>query len=248
MIFKNKETNEIIDVIVLSYNNIKITKVFLDNLFNNTDVNFSLFMIDNGSSDGTQEYLKDFFKNKNNTTLFLGGKNLGVIDGRNFGYELSTKYEKKSEYILILDNDQIVRKNWLSQHLSVLEDKNNPKDIVGVEAWQMRNDFYPFRKNENICEPYSYVGCGGSLIRRKVIEDIGLFDERFNPCYFEDPDFAFRAYDKGYKIGWNIGAKLIHVPHQTLGNLDQKHEKFLASFKKFQEKWKGRTPPKILNK
>jgi len=72
-----------------------------------------------------------------------------------------------------------------------------------------------------------------------------MFDERFNPSYFEDPDFNLKSYNAGYKIGWNEHAKIVHFPHQTLGVLpsQEKAKRFGNSIKKFREKWKGYSMP-----
>ena len=244
MIYKSRATYSDIELIVLSCNALKITKQFLDLLYKNTK-DFTIVMIDNGSQDGTPEYLKTFADQQNNMTLVLNDTNLGVIGGRNQGYSISCTLEPKSKYILILDNDQFVQEGWLAQHMDFLK---KGYDIVGVEAWQMDRNFYPFKKNSNINEPFSYSGCGGSLIKREVIEKIGLFDDRFNPSYFEDPDFCFRAIDAGYKIGWNANAKVVHLPHQTLGSIADRNQRFQNSFLKFREKWKGRKNVMISNK
>jgi len=244
MVYKNKVVNNLLDVIVLCHNSLFITKKFLIDLYKNTK-DFSLFLIDNGSTDKTPEYLKNFANEKNNVTLFLSDKNLGVISGRNFGYKLSCDYNNLSEYVFIIDNDQFVQDGWLESHMAVIKEGY---DLVGVEGWKLNKQFFPIGKLENPLEPYDYVGCGGSLIKRSVIEDIGLFDERFNPCYFEDPDLSFKMYDKGYKFTWNHKSKILHLPHQTLGKLSDKKEKFLSSYKKFQEKWEGHKLPNIVRR
>ena len=242
MIYKTKVVNNCLDVIVLCCNSLFVTKKFLIDIYKNTE-NFSLFLIDNGSTDKTPEYLKKFADDKDNITLFLSDKNLGVISGRNLGYKLSCGYQEPSDYVLIIDNDQFVQKGWLESHMAVI---NEGYDAVGVEGWKLNKQFFPIKKNENPLEPYDYIGCGGSLIKRNVIEDIGLFDERFNPCYFEDPDFCFKMYDKGYRFTWNHKSKVLHLPHQTLGILPDKREKFLSSYKKFQEKWNGHCLPNLV--
>ena len=80
------------------------------------------------------------------------------------------------------------------------------------------------------------------MMKKEIPATIGLFDNQFNPCYFEDPDFCFRAFDAGYRIGWNPQAKIVHLAHSTLGTLGQKKkmERFMVSYKKFKEKWRKR--------
>jgi GT2 family glycosyltransferase len=229
-----------VDIIVLSNNGLETTKDFLNLLYKNTnEKDFRLIWIDNGSTDGTVDFLKTFFENRNNVVAISSEDNLGVVDGRNLGYYYSTCTSiKKSDFLLYLDNDQFVSDGWLEQHFSVL---NMGYDIVGVEAWRMNKIFVPTEKIESINKDFNYVGCGGMLIKREVTKKIGMFDTRFNPSYFEDPDFVMRAYDAGFKIGWNYKSKIIHMPHQTLGKLpqDEKMKRFNNSWKEFRKKWDG---------
>jgi GT2 family glycosyltransferase len=81
-------------IVVLSHNNKNITEKFIELLFANTRA-FRLIMIDNGSSDGTSEYLTQVLENKSSSsntekyiTLVLNKENLGVIGGRNMGFAL----------------------------------------------------------------------------------------------------------------------------------------------------------------
>jgi len=230
-----------IAILVLTYNRLEVTKKFLNLLYLNTSIPFHLFILDNGSSDGTPEYLRnELFGSKDNLQIFLEKNNLGIVKGRN---KLITEAMKIDEIdkVLILDNDQYVNKNWINNHLSFL---NLGYDLVGIEGWQMRSDFYPFKKNKNQSDFFSYTGCGGMLIKREVIDKIGLFDERFFQ-FFEDPDFNFRAFEYGFKIGWNYNPIITHLPHKLLNKENRKH--FFESWEKFKKKWSGRRLFKLRN-
>lgn len=219
-------------IIVLTHNKIDITKQFLSQLFENTHENFHLVIVDNGSTDGTKEYL-----DKLDNILFISlGYNSGVINGRNIGYEKSRHLEY--DYLLFLDNDQFVGEGWLKQHISFMQ--NGGYDVLGVEAWKMSETFRPLNKVDNPVDPYTYVGAGGMLIKRDVVEKIGLFDIGFSPMYFEDPDFCFQCNKNGFHFGWNPKAKIIHRPHQTMSIISQedRHIYFRNSLKYFREKWK----------
>lgn len=217
-------------IIVLTYNKLETNKLFFNNLFKYTN-DFHLTIFDNGSTDGTKDFLKDLYDKKNNITLINSDCNTGIIEGRNKSYYLS-KIECK--YIIFLDNDQIVQEKWLDSHLDYM--LSNNLDLVGVEAWQMRSTCYPYKKINNK-DFFHYVGCGGMLIKKEVIETIGLFDKRFNPMYFEDPDFNWRAYQSGFKIGWNPNSLIKHIPHKLL-SCDYRKKCFNDSLKKIQQKWK----------
>lgn len=231
-------------IVVLAHNGMKITQEFLHFLFANTpDSSFCLFMIDNASSDGTQELLIKTLANKKNSMLVLSQKNLGVAGGRNLGHKICEELGQPYEYMMFLDNDQYLLSGWLQQYMAIME---HDYDVVGVEAWQMTPIFFPAKKITNLSESFSYVGGGGEVIRKEVFNKIGVLDEQFSPAYYEDPDFAFRAYDAGLKIGWNIKARIHHVGHQTLGkNTQLKQQMFTSSWKKFRQKWGNRKPPNI---
>ena len=235
-----------VSVVVLSHNNLGITIRFLDAFCKHTDLDkVSLLWIDNGSSSATTDYLTNFLYEHDfeiDINLLFNDDNKGVIGGRNQGFDWFLTDSYNSPYLLFLDNDQIVGKNWLEQHLSVIK---AGYDIVGIEAWLINDNFLPVRRNTHINQEFSYVGCGGMLLARYVVEKVGKFDIQFNPCYFEDPDYNFRVIDEGMKIGWNISANIEHIPHQTLGNKKDKNILFKNSFMKFKSKWGHRKVPRL---
>lgn len=233
--------NKAIDIIVLTMNNEDIISRFLSNLYENT-VNFNLIVIDNGSVDKTAEIIHSVTYMHDNITFVLNSENAGVIGGRNQGYQIQKKLTDRSRYMMFLDSDQFVQEGWMDNYLFMLD---NGYDIVGYESWQMNKVLFPSKRNNSLTDWFSYVGCGGMAMNVEVPDKIGMFDTRYNPAYFEDPDFNFRAIDNGYIIGWNINSKIIHLPHQTLGNMKEKNEMFKNSYLLFQNKWKGRHAPKI---
>lgn len=232
---KNKPT---IDICLLTYNNLFNTKICIKHLYEYTS-NFGLIIVDNGSTDETPDYLVKLSQKHNNITLSLEKENLGIINGRNYAYDLSKLTEDLTEYICFIDNDQFVENGWLESYLGFIK---RGYDVVGAEGWKMKDNFNPYKKIISKEEEYNYVGCGGMVLKREVIEDVGLFDPDFNPMYFEDPDFNFRAYDKGYKIGWDTEKKVIHKHHKLLGNGDRFFY-FKRNLVRFREKWGERKPP-----
>ena len=232
-----------IALVVLTYNSLDTTKEFLKLLFENTDKEkYNLFLVDNCSSDDTQSYILDIQSKNENVFVVLSEKNLGVSGGRNLGYHIAKREAPIFDYLLFLDNDQYVSSGWLENHMSIM---SHGYDVIGVEAWQMTDYFRPIKRIERIGETFSYVGGGGMMIKREVVEKIGLFDNRYNPLYFEDPDYCFTAYYAGYKIGWNAKSKIEHHPHVTTRSMDKNivNNAFLNSISKFREKWKGKKPP-----
>lgn len=240
------------DIVCLVHNNLSVTKMFAENIIGNTE-NYELIFIDNGSNDGAEKFLE---KGQDKWKLIKSKENLGVIKGRNLGATYVS-----ADYFVNIDNDQIVGPGWLENLHNLML---NGYDIVGTEAWrltpptgkgmivtsngtQMKRDYFPFKHCKHKNESFSYIGCGGMLIKREVYNNIGLFDERFSPAYFEDPDFCYRAIKAGYKLGWLYKNNIVHLEHQTIGSqkLFQKSHQFTQSLKKFQDKW-GNFYPELI--
>ena len=233
------------DIVCLVYNQLDITKGFVKWLFHSTK-NFNLIFVNNGSTDGTLEFLQQG-QNEGKWSFVDVKENTGVITGRNIGAKYVT-----ADYFLNIDNDQYPHPGWLE----ILHKKMEQGfDIVGKEAWQLRKpgragsvtmhgqvvpvDYFPYKRCTFKKDKFTYIGCGGMLIKKKVYDKIGLFDEQFSPAYFEDPDFCFQAIQSGFKLGWCYECPIEHLGHRTIGSqsLFQKNEQFMKSWKKFREKW-----------
>ncbi len=243
-----------VDIICLVHNQLAITRGFVNHLFKHTE-NFRLIFVNNGSTDGTPEFLEEG-KRENKWEVVSPGENLGVIKGRNLGAKYIT-----ADYFVNLDNDQYVQAGWLD---NLFELMNKGYDIVGKEAWRILppktpgaivvhntvipdRSYYPHKHCENPGDTFTYIGCGGCLIKKQVYDEIGLFDERFSPAYFEDPDWCFKAIQTGFKLGWAHDCPIEHLAHQTIysQNLFNKNVQFIKSWMEFRKKWMPYYPPSM---
>lgn len=251
MIYKTRSTIAHLDILLLTYNFLDDTKRCIKSIYSG-DPDFALTIVDNNSTDGTVEYLKEFADSHNNVTLDLQKENLGVVKGRNHAYAISRNISPSTDYIMFIDNDQTLwGEVWKEIYLKYMK---MGFDIVGSEAWQMDSRrMIPTKKCKKKTDVFHYVGCGGMMIKHHVIQDIGLFDEQFSPMYFEDPDFCFRAYKAGYRIMW--APYIDHHHFNNLLNKDDEIDRFASfhkSHRKFAEKHSGtflpelRIPPKSL--
>lgn len=171
-----KEQYPFTSIIVLTWNNLAINKRFVNAIEKYTN-NYELIVVDNGSTDGTIEYLESL---GNRILLIKNGKNVGISKGRNIGLNHASY-----DYLICLDNDQIVKEGWLK---ALHEEMANENDFVGVEAWEVNANHMPIKRHleKRPGIKIDYVGAGGCLMKRSVLEDIGIYDERFSPAYFED--------------------------------------------------------------
>ena len=227
-----------LNIIVLTHNNLDSTKRCLENIYNYTN-KFNIFVLDNASTDETIPYLQEQKKNQN-LSFFLSDKNIGIILGRNKAYSLAKETYPGTHYAIFLDNDQYVQKGWQENYLEWTE---KGYDIIGCEAWCMKKEnFYPYKKIINKDEEFNYCGCGGMMVKDSMVEQIGLFDERYEKYYFEDPDLCWTAHNAGYKIKWVYEAKVEHQKH-NLSLSGERKKYFLENWKKFRAKWEGYKMP-----
>lgn len=234
------------DIICLVHNSLHVTRGFVKCLFEHTK-NFNLIFVDNASTDDTPPFLAEG-EQQGKWKVVKSNINLGVIGGRNLGAQ-----HIEAGFFINLDNDQYVQKGWLDSLFALI---NKGFDLVGAEAWALLppktpgayvhsgivvpdRSYFPYKRCTRPKDKFSYVGGGGTLIKTVVYKDIGLFDERFSPAYFEDPDLSFRAIQAGYKIGWVPHCPINHLAHQTFNSqkLFNKSEQFIKSWKQFRDKW-----------
>jgi GT2 family glycosyltransferase len=176
--------------------------------------NWELIVVDNGSTDGTSELsLSSKFKIKN-SKLIKNKLNLGFAPANNQGYKVA-----RGKYLLLLNNDTLLEPDFLNilvekmekeSYLGVIQPKikimDNPKflDNSGsfltftgfLEHWGfLKKDSGEFNQERLI---FSAKGAC-MLIRKSLVDKIGLFDNDFG-SYFEETDFCWRVWLFGYKV------------------------------------------------
>ena len=214
-------------IIILNQNRKNDILECLRSLFRMDYKEFEIIVVDNGSTDGSSEEIEKAFPDIH---LIKNKINSGVAGGRNLGINYA---DNKLNYtsILFLDNDVVVEKKILSELIKSSEaDKNagiitpkcydmNSPGIIGY-AGGMSVNFYTGtikdigggEKDEGQFEEPEYVTSSGGifLVRKEVIELVGIFDEKFNPYGWEDVDFSIRAGKKGFKILYSPKAIVYH--------------------------------------
>ena len=215
----------IISVVILNFNGKQYLDKCLCALDNQTFRDFEVIVVDNGSTDGSAEYMMTNFPW---VKVVRNEENLGFAGGTNVGIRRST-----GEYIFTLNNDTWIEKELL-EHLA---EPMSEKDVgmcaskmlfpdgrinsAGIcisrsgAAWD-RGMFEPdmgqYNRREEIFGP-----CAGSaLYRKEMLDEIGLFDEDFF-LFMEDVDLAFRGRLAGWKCIYVPEAKVYHLHGGTAG-------------------------------
>ncbi|MDF2804109.1 MAG: hypothetical protein K0S61_4012, partial [Anaerocolumna sp.] len=234
-------------IVVLTYNNVEYNKLCIESIRKYTESGtYEIIVVDNQSTDGTVEWLKE----QKDLKLILNDENFGFPKGCNQGIEVADK----DNDILLLNNDTIVTPYWLDNLKKCLysDEKigavgsvtNNCSNYQTVPVtYSNTNEMIMFAQNHNISDRSQWeerlrlVGfC--MLIKNEVVKKIGLLDEIFSPGNFEDDDYSFRIRKAGYKLILCKDSFIHHFGSVSFGKISDKYRELLINNrKKFTEKW-----------
>jgi GT2 family glycosyltransferase len=218
-------------IIVINFNGRDFLRKCLQSLLKETKYeNYEIIVTDNNSTDGSIEMIE---KNFPKIKLIKNKKNYGFSGGNNIGAKYALK--QNAQFILFLNNDTEVTKGWLSKMVKTVNSKHEI-GIVGPRFLYpdgtLQNNCYKYRYGFSIAlapDKISEVDCvvaACMLIKRSVIEEIGLLDEGYFPIYFEDIDFCFRAKKAGYKVVCVPYSIVYHHKGKTMKKHDWQYETY----------------------
>jgi O-antigen biosynthesis protein len=203
-----------IDIIIPSFNGKYLLEKHLPEIIENSDYLNKIIIIDNGSIDGTVEWLN---KNYPAIVVIKNKVNLGFTKPINQGVAVS-----KADFLVLLNNDVRPTKGYLKASLRFFEDSkvfavsfNENKSSWPQVIW--RDGKLQFSQGEDKTSPrFSTWASGGSAIfKRSLWNLVGGFNEVYAPYYYEDIDIGFRAWKMGYKIIWDNGSVVFHEHEST---------------------------------
>jgi len=207
----NKQLSHLIACVVITYNNIDNIEKLLKSLISQSRFIKEIILIDNGSSDGTAQLVKELFPN---VTLFINPSNIGVGGGYNQG--LKYAYLKDYKWIWLLDGDSLPQFNAMEELMKALKDLTSVYSNIGILASVpinpstsqiyggfIRNGLFHKIPKEimEFKKPVSVdtVISSGCLVSDKVIEKVGLPRTDFF-MDFVDAEYNLRIRKNGFKI------------------------------------------------
>ena len=208
-------TSESVAVVVVTYNRADMLPGLLEGLARQTRLADAVYVVDNASTDHTQEILAS--RQGLPLRVITAGENLGGAGGFHLG--LRTAWEAGHDRFLLIDDDVVPAPNFLAVMLA----HPGPcqmavrEDVQGrlVEKAALRFDLdnplairpktasvdstFPDRASMPVEVRVENVAFEGFLVRREVIDAIGLPDPAFF-IFYDDVDFAIRAQRAGFEI------------------------------------------------
>lgn len=208
-----------VSVIILNYNGKYFLSECIESVLYQSYTEFEIIFVDNGSSDGSVEFIKQRF-NDERLKIYSTGKNLGFTGGNNFGFQYS-----QGDYIVLLNNDTVVEKNWLEELVNSVKNFKNAGLIQSLVLTEGISDRY-YKKNgtinllgHNIMEIFNidedgkgeiFLAGGSSLIFNKNI--LKKNNEIFPGEYFlysEDTYLSFYSVFSGKK-NYHTSKSVVH--------------------------------------
>ncbi len=221
------------DIVIPVWNMKGLTERCVNSIIEHTRFPYRIIIIDNASGKETADYLKSLRDRKDIDVLLIrNGENLGNSKAANQGMRASD-----AEYVCVLDNDTLVMDGWLTEMVGAAEGDGrigivNPLSNYGARrpigrSWEsVASRVYRRGRGDHI-ETAAAIGfC--FLIKREVIDRIGLWSEAYGPGYFEDTEYSVRAIRNGYKIAIAQGAYVVHLEHSSFkktGGFDELFQK-----------------------
>ena len=237
-------------LIVLTCNQLEYTRQCLESIFEHTSTPFELIVVDNGSTDGTLDYLGELVHARPEVRIIANPVNLGYGAGNNQGMALA-----EGDYIGILNNDLIVTAGWLERMIAqanysdrvgavgprsnVVSGPQEMKNLIYADVEQMHVEaahLARYRAGSGYTYPRIVGFC--MLLNRAVIDAIGGFDERFGLANFEDDDLCWRINTAGFECRIAEDVFVHHHGSRTLVGESIDHKACMQSaWGWFVQKW-----------
>jgi len=242
----------LVSIIIPVYNQWKYTYSCLASILENTiDISYEIIIADDMSTDETV----DIEKIVSNITVVRDGINRGFLLNCN-----NAAKEARGKYLFFLNNDTNVQTNWLSSLIELIESEplvgmvgsklvypdGRLQEAGGIiwddaSGWNFGRLDDPDKPEYNYVKEADYISGAAILIKHSIWQELGGFDERYVPAYFEDTDLAFEVRRLGYKVLLQPKSVVVHfegISHGTDTTNGIKSYQ-VTNKEKFKDKWKA---------
>jgi GT2 family glycosyltransferase/2-polyprenyl-3-methyl-5-hydroxy-6-metoxy-1,4-benzoquinol methylase len=246
-----KDLFELVSIVIVTWDNLALTKQCIESLMECTIYpNFEIILVDNASQDETPAYIQRLERDHSGQVkAILNSENKGFAYASNQGVEVAT-----GSYVVFLNNDVVVSRGWLDGLLRHLEQPGvgavGPvTNYCGNEArvpvsYSDFDEMQAFARERSRTFAYQFfetdvLGLFCLGIKRSILSEVGLLDERFGIGLFEDDDFSFRIRRQGYRLIVAEDVFVHHVGSASFQRLSQDEYRQVWNRNKvlFERKW-----------
>lgn len=225
------------DILIPVWNQLSYTKDCLEHIIRNTRYPYRIVIIDNASEADTREFLEGFvLEHADRTKLIRNGSNLGYIKAINQGIRASD-----SPYVCMMNNDTLPAPGWLERMVEFSESHpdvglinpqcgghgEGPVDHYARSLERFRGEYMEMNQCQGFC----------MLVKRELIDKIGLLDEDFGVGGFDDTDYSMRAHKAGYRSVAIRDAYVYHRIHASFDKAGNREEVVSRNREIYYRKW-----------
>jgi GT2 family glycosyltransferase/glycosyltransferase involved in cell wall biosynthesis len=240
-----------VSVVILCYNNLALSKRCIDSILSVSDYPaLEVVIVDNASTDGSADYLRELGREHPEIKLVLNDKNLGYAAGNNAGLEVAT-----GDYIVLLNNDTEVTPGWVRTLLRHF--RRDPQiGLLGPVTNNIGNEArieldYPDSEGMRAAaarHTLSHMGRSRAMstlaffcvmLPRRVLDACGLLCEDYGLGWFEDDDYCRRVQSHGFRLALAEDVFIHHELSASFGKLPSKEKQALFERNKaiYESKW-----------
>ena len=229
-----------ISIILLVWKEAEKCKRCIDRIMKLTTVPFQLIIIDNNSEKDIKDHIYSIKDDR--VKVITHEKNEGIAKSYNIGAR-----EAKGEYLAYVNSDYYLTDDWAENMIKCINETK--AGMVGPCCMATGNmdQYYPTQFHMPLRYIETDYVTNLMFLRKSVLEEVGYFDEAYNPYTYDDMDLAEAIKSKGYKIfvdGWTW--------HWHDYNMSKENEDFVKVRERnkqyFREKWGDEIAEKYENK
>lgn len=239
-----------VSLIIPVYSGAELTRRCLESIRDYTDlIGYEVIIVDDASDQDT----KDLLTLVEGAQLVVNQQNLGYLKSVNRG-----ALAAKGEWLCLCNNDIEVTSLWLQSMVDCAESRDDvgivvpkfvaPDGLLSEAGGIIWNDgtgvnygrgARPDACHYNFAREVDYGSAAALLVRAQLWQEVGGFDPRFEPMYYEDVDLCFEARSRGWKVFYEPVSVVIHAEGSTAGtDLNVGHKRHQESNRaRFVEKW-----------
>jgi O-antigen biosynthesis protein len=219
-----------VSIILVLYNQAALTFRCLRSLSLESLVPFEVIIFDNNSQDETTEMIKKI----SGTTYMFSPHNVGFLKAVNQAAGAAS-----GEHLLLLNNDAVLLPGTLGNAVSRLESHEKFGAVggkiilldgslqeAGSIVWQDGSCLGYGREQDPDDPEFQFLRtvdyCSGAflLVKRRLFEELGRFDEDYSPAYYEESDFCLKLAESGYQVVYDPGVEILHYEFGSSSSAD----------------------------
>jgi GT2 family glycosyltransferase/glycosyltransferase involved in cell wall biosynthesis len=224
-----RPNNALASVVIPNWNGRDLLKKYIPSIVAALDGNpdNEIIVVDNGSEDGSAEFLREHFPSVRVLAL---ERNLGFGGGSNAGFRAA-----KNDIVVLLNSDMRVERDFLAPLLDAFTDEtvfsvacqiffsdpNKLREETGLTQLWWENGALRVRHRDDpaiqVPYPCAYGGGGSCAFDRRKFLELGGFDELLAPFYMEDTDVGYLAWKRGWKVLYQPHSVVYHEHRGTIG-------------------------------